>query len=444
MSSIGATRTRRDALRMLGIGALGALGTTAVAGGLTACAPSSGSGTTDGDAASKDFTFTSWSLNEEPSKTVVQKIVGAWEKKEKSKIRTPSYPYNEYLSQLILKLRGGETTGVIQLDIAWLGTLAAMGRLVDLEARAKTGGYTEVALASGQYDSTQYGLPWTTGSIGLIANGRLLDQAGITKDPVTTQEFEDALRAVKDLGGGVIPYAAATKVAQLKDILPWMQTFGCPLLEGGEGDSGGKVAIGDDASVDAVTWYKKLYDAKLIAADVDRFDARALFAQGKAGFYDDALVAKAVIAAQAKDAGLADAMQPVVRPVLHSGDTPQALLWGHLLVVARGQGSDTAADFALHATSDKATVVEYFEGLGLPPATTAGLTDPKVTADTFITDWTERITKTATGNPFWRYTKAAQIDEAIAKKVQSVLIGQSSAKQAMRAAGEEVTALIED
>jgi ABC-type glycerol-3-phosphate transport system substrate-binding protein len=444
MSSIGPTRTRRDALRMLGIGALGALGTTAAAGGLTACAPSPGSGTAGGDAASKDFTFTSWSLNEEPSKSVTQKIVDAWAKKENSKIRTPSYPFNEYLSQLVLKLRGGETTGAIQLDIAWLGTLAAMGKLVDLGAQAKKGGYTDVALASGQYDGTQYGLPWTTGAIGLIGNGLLLKQAGITKEPVTTEEFEEALRALKHLGGGVVPYAAATKVAQLKDILPWMQTFGCSLLDGGEGGSKGRVTIGDDASVDAVTWYKKLYDAKLIAADVDRFDARALFSQGKAGFYDDAIVAKGVIAAQAKNAGLQDAMQPLMRPVLQAGDTPQALLWGHLIVVARGEGSDTAADFALHTTSDRATVVGYFEDLALPPTTTAALADPKVTADAFTTDWTERITKTATGNPFWRYAKAAQIDEAIAKQVQSVLIGKASAKQAMRTAGEEVTAMIKD
>lgn len=162
------------------------------------------------------------------------------------------------------------------------------------------------------YDGKQYGLPWNTGSIGVIANSKLLEKAGIKKHPTTIEEFEGALRELKGLGNGIVPYAAATKVAQLKDIFPWMQTFGCTLMDGDE------VTIGDDASIDAVTWYKKLHDEKLIASDVDRFDARALFGQGKAAFYDDAIIGKGVTSAQSKDKTLADAMQPMKRPVLRS------------------------------------------------------------------------------------------------------------------------------
>ena len=238
--------------------------------------------------------------------------------------------------------------------------------------------------------------------------------------------------------GGAAPAAdeSATKVAQLKDIFPWMQTFGCSIIEGG------KVTIGGDASIDAVEWYKKLYDEKLIAKDVDRFDARALFGQGTVGFYDDAIVGKGATLATAKDTNLADAMVPVARPVLKSGDDPCALLWGHVIVVTKGAGSASATDFALHTTSDEATIVEYFSKLALPPTTTEGLHHPKVAADAFTADWTEKITKTATPGPFWAYAKNAQIEEAVAKRVQAVLVGQSSAKDAMKKAGEEVTTLL--
>lgn len=427
--------SRRGALRMFGIGALGMAGV----GALGACAPSpsnSGSASNGGDTKSKDFDFTSWSLNEEAARPAIEKIIAAWEKAEKSKVRAVSYPYNEYLSQLTLKLGGGETTGAIHLDIAWLAAVAQMGKLADLGSVAPKGGYTDVALKSGVYDGKQYGLPWNTGSIGVIANSKLLEKAGIKKHPTTVDEFEDALRALKGLGGGVVPYAAATKVAQLKDIFPWMQTFGCTLMDGE------KVTIGDDASVDAVTWYKKLHDAKLIAADVDRFDARALFGQGKAAFYDDAVIGKGVTAAQSKDKTLADAMQPMQRPVLHSGDTPQALLWGGVIAIVNGKGQDAATQFALHTTSDLATTSEYFTSRALPPSTTAGLADPKVAKDTFTAEWTEKITKTATGSPFWQFAQNAQIEEAVAKQVQAVLVGKSKPKDAMKKAGEEVAALI--
>ncbi|MGW2088498.1 extracellular solute-binding protein [Streptomyces sp. NPDC001880] len=425
--------TRRGALRMFGIGALGVAG----AGALGACAPSgAGTSSNGGDTKSKNFDFTSWSLNEEAAKPSIEKIIAAWEKAEGSKVRAVSYPYNEYLSQLTLKLGGGETTGAVHLDIAWLAAVAQMGKLADLSSVALKGGYTNVALDSGMYDGKQYGLPWNTGSIGVIANSKLLEEAGIKKHPTTIEEFEDALRELKGLGGGVVPYAAATKVAQLKDIFPWMQTFGCTLLE----DT--KVTIGDDASIDAVTWYKKLHDEKLIAADVDRFDARALFGQGKAAFYDDAIIGKGVTAAQSKDKTLADAMQPMKRPVLRSGDTPQALLWGGVIAIVKGKGQDAATEFALHTTSDRATTTEYFASRALPPSTTAGLADPKVAQDTFTTEWTEKITDSATGSPFWQFAQNAQIEEAVAKQVQAVLVGQSKPKDAMKKAAEEVTDLI--
>ncbi|GHJ97981.1 ABC transporter substrate-binding protein [Streptomyces sp. NE5-10] len=425
--------SRRAALRMFGLGALGAAG----AGALGACAPSgAGSPSNGGDPKSKDFDFTSWSLNEEAAKPSIEKIITAWEKAEKSTVRAVSYPYNEYLSQLTLKLGGGETTGAVHLDIAWLAAMAQMGKLLDLGSVAAEAGYTDVALKSGVYDGKQYGLPWNTGSIGVIANSKLLEKAGIKKHPTTVEEFEAALRELKGLGGGVVPYAAATKVAQLKDIFPWMQTFGCTMLDGG------KVTIGDDASVDAVTWYKKLHDEKLIAADVDRFDARALFGQGKAAFYDDAIIGKGVTSAQSKDKTLANAMQPMERPVLKAGDTPQALLWGGVIAIVKGKGQEAATRFALHTTTDRATTSEYFAARALPPSTTAGLAAPEVAKDAFTTEWTRKITRTATGSPFWQFAQSAQIEEAIAKQVQAVLVGTAKPKDAMKQAGEDTAALI--
>lgn len=61
------------------------------------------------------------------------------EKAEGSKIRAVSYPYNEYLSQLTLKLGGGETTGAVHLDIAWLAAIAQMGKLAELDSAAMKG-----------------------------------------------------------------------------------------------------------------------------------------------------------------------------------------------------------------------------------------------------------------------------------------------------------------
>jgi multiple sugar transport system substrate-binding protein len=419
--------------RMLGL--LGAAGL-----GAAACAPAPKAGTPlatdDPKANEKTFSFASWTLNEEAGKPVVQGLIDTVAKKDGLTVNGVSYPYNEYLNQLTLQVRGGKLVGAAQLDIAWLGALGALGKLRDLGDAAKDGGYTDTALASGQYEGKQLGLPWTTGAIGLVTNKELLSRAGITTAPESIADFEAALVELKGLGGGVVPYAASTKVAQLKDILVWMQTFGSPLLDGD------KVTIGDDASVAAVTWYKRLYDQKLIAPDVDRFDARALFSQGRAAIYDDAIVGKSAVVASSPDPGLADKLEPMARPVRKSGDDPQALLWGHVIVVIEGEAANTATSFAKWMTSDEQATTEFFGKLALPPTTSKGLASDAVANDAFTKAFSDRVTKTASRNPFWRFPEYAQMESVIAEQVQAVLIGSASPADAMKTAGEQVQALV--
>ncbi|SDU57408.1 carbohydrate ABC transporter substrate-binding protein, CUT1 family [Jiangella alkaliphila] len=434
------TYSRRRLLQLMGLGA-GAVGF----GGLAACAPSadddsntsggsSSTPTSGGEA--QDFSFASWSLSEEAPKPVIEGLVGAFAGDAGVSIAPVTYPYNEYLNQLTLQIRGGQFSGAAQVDVAWLGALAALGKLTDLSSFTEGRGYTDAALQAGQYEGTQYGLPWTIGAIGLVTNTELLQQAGVTTAPTTIEDFEAMLRELQGLGDGIVPYAASTKVAQLKDILIWMQTFGSPLIEDGQ------VTIGDDASVEAVTWYKRLYDDGLIAPDVDRFDARALFSQGRAVMYDDAIIGKSAVVRESPDPDFAAKLDPIARPVVQDGDDPRALFWGHAIVVVDGDGSGTAAEFAQWVTSDEATTVDFFEQLGLPPTTQAALDSDVVTGDTFTAAFSERVTATATVNPFWQFPQYAQMESAVAEQVQAVLVGSSSPADAMAAAGEAVQGLI--
>ncbi|WP_435737948.1 extracellular solute-binding protein [Cellulosimicrobium sp. PMB13] len=427
--------SRRSLLQILGVGAgVAALAACAPSGGAATSPTSAGAATTG--AAAENFSFASWSLSEENPKPVIQGLIDQFAAQDGITVSPVTYPYNEYLNQLTLQIRGGQFAGAAQVDVAWLGSLAALGKLQDLSGLAEGRGYTDSALRAAQYDGTQYGLPWTVGAIGLIGNSDLLGQVGISELPSSVEDFEAALVELQGIGGGVIPYAASTKVAQLKDVLIWMETFGSPLLEDG------KVTIGDDASIEAVTWYKKLYDQKLIAADVDRFDARSLFSQGKAALYDDAIVGRGAVVADSPDPDLGSKLVPFSRPVVNAGDDPRALVWGHAVVVAEGDGAGTAAEFAQWLTSDEKVTVDYFSALGLPPTTEAGLASAPVQDDEFTRVFGERITATATPNPFWVYPQYAQVETAIAEQVQAALVGQKDPATAMKDAGEAAQKLI--
>ncbi|MDR6972694.1 extracellular solute-binding protein [Leifsonia shinshuensis] len=426
--------SRRDMFRYAGIG----LGGIALAS-LTACSTGTagaGAGASITPGKPTDFSFASWGMSEPATKLALAPSIDAFAKKDGVSIKTPSYPYNDYFNQLTLQVRGGQFTGAAQLDVAWLSSLAALGKLNDLGSLTKGRGYTDAALKAGSFNGKQLGLPWTIAAIGLITNTELYQKAGANPAPATIEEFEDGLRALKGLGGGLVPYAASTKTAQLKDIVTWMQTFGSPIIEKG------KCTIGDDASVKAVTWYKKLFDDGLIAADVDRAAARSLFAQGKTAVYDDAPVGRAGIIANSPDKSIGSKMSPLARPVLKSGSTPIELLWGHLVVVVNGTGAGTAGEFAQWLTSDPAQTVSYFTALGLPPTTSDALESSSVTGNAFVNAFTEKVTKDAAASPLWKYVQYSQMETAIAEQVQAVLIGSAKPADAMKVAGQKVQSLI--
>ncbi len=384
------------------------------------------------------FTFTGWSLQEGATRDVILGVVNEYSQATGAEISDVSYPYNEYLNQVLLQARGGNLSGAVQLDIAWLAPLAAMGVLKDLGPVAEGTDYTAAALSSGQVNGVQYGLPWTTASIGMVANMQLLNAAGIMDLPTTIDEFEADLEALKAYDPDVIPYAGMTDTAQLKDIIPWIWTFGGTVI-----DADGNVVLNDDGTIAAVEWYKSLLDRGLIAADTDRFDARQLFAQGRVGFYDDAIVARGLVTSAAPDSGLDQFVVPVPRPVLAAGDAPQALLWGHIIVVVDDKNADAAAAFAKYITSDQDTVLNYFEQLALPPTTQSALDSDTVQNNDYVAKWSSEITATARTNPFWPYTQAAAMENALTEQVQAVLTGDMSAKDAMAEAHSEISDLMD-
>lgn len=420
--------TRRSLLGLVGAGAL------------AACAPATQDTSSEGDDVLaddgvKNFSFTAWSLNEAATKDSLQGLIDKYGTANGATITTSSYPYNDYLSQVQLQVRGGTLTGVAQVDVAWLATLASTGKLADLSSLAPKADYTDAALGIGKVKGVQYGIPWTSAGIGLIANQELLDKAGVTTAPKTVADFETALRALKDKDPKTIPYAAMTKVDQLKDFIAWMWAFGSPVVKDGQ------IVVGDEASVEALIWYKRLYDEKLIAADMNRADARAQFGQGVVGFYEDAIGGKGAVVKNSPDKQLGAKMTPISRPVKSASDKPSHLAWGHALIVVKGAGAAAASRFVTALSSDPAYTSEWFKKAGLPPTTKSGLDSAEVKNDPFASAFTSAIGSFSTPDPFWVYPKFAQIQQALATQVQAALINKSSAKEALSIAKTQMEGL---
>lgn len=390
--------------------------------------PTESAGTGEAPIEYEDFTFTSWSYAEETSKAIIEADIAPFAEKAGVKIDLASYPFSEYVNQLLLRSRDGSTTGAAQLDIANLGTFVKLGVLADLSEVADDIDFTEAALRNGQVDGVQYGLPWYTGSIGLVANSQLLEQAGIDEIPTTVEDFEAALKAVKALGGDHVPYALATKPEAIKDFMPWFRTFGSKIVDGDQ------VAVNDAGAVQALEWFTHLYQEGLVTLNIGRPEARTLFGQGKAAFFDDANSVIGVIKAQAADPALLDHTVPVPRPVVKAGDQPQALAWGGLIVVFNQGPTATATEFATYYTSSTDIALNRFEKLGMAPTLAEAVADEAFTSDAWNSTWQTASTENASPNPLWQFTNFSQMETILAEEIQAAMTGQRSAQDALDAA----------
>lgn len=398
-SSTGPLLSRRAALA-LGIGTLGVV----VAG----CS-SSDSAIAKGHAVN----FTSWVFGTSGAGPTTE-AVSDFERQSGISVRSRSYPYEQYLNQLVLKSRSGNASGVVQIDEEWMSTLVTAGVLVDIGRLVDTALYPEFVRAAGTYRGTRYAMPWTQSAIGIVANAGLAEQLGVDIDRIHGIDgFTDALRTIKSADQSIIPYSPCTDVTQLKDILPWMWSFGSSIVDEG------RVMLGDKGSVEAVEYWKMLLDEHLIQSGVVRDDARTLFGQQRAVFYDDAPQAIGVVPKRSSDPDIAAKMRPLPRPA--RGPRGHNLVWSQPLVAL----SDDAATTALmqYMSTDGNALRVMFEKAGQPPATIQALATPWFTGDRFYSEWNSVIASASRINPLWSFPKATAAQQLFDECMESALSG---------------------
>lgn len=409
---------------------LGAGAGTAALGflAMTACASTSSKSATNGP-----LMVTSWVFGQD-SGTTLKAVVADFGASRSIKTEENTYPYLQYLNQLVLKAKSKSLTGVAHIDEEWLSTLALTGALKEVSGIFDQSLYPESVNNAGTYKGKRYAMPWTQSAIGMIANTEILAQAGVSNPIRTTDDFTAALRALKKADSNLIPYAPCTKVEQLKDIIPWMWTFGSPVVDGET------VTLGDEGSIQTLEYWKRLLDEGLIQAGVVRDSARTLFAQGKAAIYDDAPQAVGIIPGQSKDPNMASKMKPIARPTKSSGDKPRALVWSQPLVCFSDEESTTK--FMQFMSTDAKATQKLFEAAGQPPTTKADLASDWFKNNTFHSEFDKQIASTATRNPFWNFPSASSAQTRFNEHVEAALSGNTTAKAAMDAAKTDLESML--
>jgi multiple sugar transport system substrate-binding protein len=389
-------------------------------------------------AAQETVLFAGWSGEEQASKPIIEWMISSFnEANPDAQVTWLGWPWGQTQQQLVLRHRSGQAPDVAQLDMSWLQTFAVMDALVDLnevfgreflEERIDPG-----LLALGEVDGRQLAIPWTTASIGMLANEEVLRQAGVESLPTTVEEFEAALEAIRANVPGVVPYGFSTKGNSMisADFQAWLWTFGGEIF-----DADGNVVVDSPATVATLEWLSDLMDRGLLARDVDRFDARTIYARHGVGFYDDAIMARSIARSNSGDEDFDEHVVALPRPVVEVGADPRSVAWGHHLVLFKQADAvtadDAAARFLHHLVFDDEVPLAYFEDQGLLPVTRSALAAEVVREDEYATGWAA-FTATSRRNETVHWPNAAQMTDVIGEEVQAVLLGQ---KEPARAAAD--------
>jgi multiple sugar transport system substrate-binding protein len=388
--------------------------------------------------------FAGWSHTEAGSKPFLDSVFASFKAANPGiAMETVGVPFGQMETTLLLRKRSGQRTDVAQLQERWLAAFVGAGGLADVDqifgAKMMDDTFHESGLSMAKVGGKRYGLPWATGSTGLVANGKVLSDVGVTQPPATIDEFLDLLRKVKKAKPNASPYGFTTKnpsLAQLESQL-FFWTFGARFF-----DANDKVAIDSDQARQALSLLADMVKEGLILPGNDRFDFRRLYAQELVALYPDPPLARAFARAQSgKGEDYDRYVLPVPMPVLRTGDQPVSIQWGHLLGFFDHGGARPTVDgpaglMAKHLISTK-NQIDYYKATGVFPATTEAI--GALADDKYLVNWLAQ-TRNSRPDELAVFANGNELRTIIGEEVTAGMLGQKTAAEAIKTMASRLTA----
>jgi multiple sugar transport system substrate-binding protein len=382
----------------------------------------------------------SFTYAEETNTATVQALLDGFAETEGLTVEPLGSAWGDMQKNIFLRARSNTLPDIAQLSERWLPTFASFDTLVDLNAvygqEYLEATFAPDALALGNINGKQLALPLISGSIGLVANKAVLDQAGV-EPPSTVAEFKDALIAVRDNVPNSVPYTMATKNngSILIDFMIWNWVHGGRVV-----NDEGEIVVDSPEGRAALQFMVDLMNERLAAPEIDRPDSRRLLAQGASAFYFDAPQTRTWLRDFSGQGEAFDVnVLPMKTPVLNEGDASTSVQWGHLLVQFAPGGAasaeDPAAKFLAYLTSDDVQTDFPLKMSALPVTNSARAA---VAEDAYLTSWAA-ATGESRPNEVGIWSNAADMTNIIGEEVQGALLGQKSVDEAIAAMQARLT-----
>ncbi|WP_020594169.1 extracellular solute-binding protein [Kiloniella laminariae] len=218
----------------------------------------------------------------------IEQMTDAFEKANPGiEVKMEFVPYESLHDKIVLSHSASDGYDVVLFDVIWPAEFARFGLLSDVSDKINSttkDHILEGAWTTVEYDGKYYGMPWIVDTKYLFYNEKMLNEAGISKAPVTWAELAEQAKIIKDKGIVEYPlvWSWSQSEAVICDYATLLSAMGGEFLDKDKGPAfqkgGGLAAL--EYMVDSI----KLGLTNPNSREYSEEDVRRTFSSGQAAF----------------------------------------------------------------------------------------------------------------------------------------------------------------
>src|SRR5690625_3051701 len=248
--------------------AAGAAGSAALA--LAACGGDSGGSGGEVDGEGKTLTFWLMEGTNASADTYIEELKEAFTEATGATLDVQVQPWDGAHDKFVTAMAGGTGPDVAEVGTTWVPEFADAGGIDDLtediEAAGLVDGLVEGLVEAGTLDGAMYGMPWYAGVRSILANGEMLDEAGVNEQPESWDDLLSMITTLEEHNSDWIPFPI--QGGSIFAAMPFVWGAGGEIAT----EDGGSwtAAINQPEAVEGLEWYTDLaleHDSSTSAAN---------------------------------------------------------------------------------------------------------------------------------------------------------------------------------
>ena len=248
--------------------AAGAAGSAALA--LAACGGDSGGSGGEVDGEGKTLTFWLMEGTNASADTYIEELKTAFTEATGATLDVQVQPWDGAHDKFVTAMAGGTGPDVAEVGTTWVPEFADAGGIDDLtddiEADGLAEGLIEGLAEAGTLEGRMYGMPWYAGVRSILANGEMLDEAGVNEQPESWDDLLSMITTLEEHNSDWIPFPI--QGGSIFAAMPFVWGAGGEIAT----EDGGSwtAAINQPEAVEGLEWYTDLaleHDSSTSAAN---------------------------------------------------------------------------------------------------------------------------------------------------------------------------------